>query len=526
MSISKLNIFVFLFFCQFCFGRHITLPPVKIIDLQELISGKSFGIPANTTLQINFTLKNNLGIEQAYVIEMGREQYIQLFDASQKKLLLLATAGIRAPIIERSIRKDYSAITTTLKPNESKRLALSISNFYTKTWYTSPVLKSALEYQLEWAKKQESIIRKYLIPGFFILLICVIIFTVIQYFILPEKHFIYYFFYLLFLLIRSAAADERLIFEELTPIINKIGYSSTDSQVFILASFIFYLLFLNAFTGLQIKKPKLYIFYKIEIVYLVLFIGYDLAFPTQKYTDANLHSIFRAMETFGVLIGLLNIIILLKVYDRFNKYVIIGAFSLFLFAVLGQEIVKRTIEENNDPYYYSNALTLVWAVAYVIELVFFTIALVSRQRQLLMSIDYEKKKIQPIENNQINQNLLPQEKIETNDKTDFEYFSLATNKGVLIFQQTEIIRLEASGNYTIFSIQNDRQTLGSYTLADFENKLNPTQFLRVHKSHLVNLKYIVKYTKGDGGTLTLQDGSEIPVSRSRKDELLKRLHTI
>lgn len=526
MNRSKLIVFVFTFFCQFCFGQYITIPPVKKVDLPEFKNGKSFAIPANTTLQLNFTLKNKLEIEQAFVLEMGREQYIQLFDASQNKLLLLAKAGIRAPIIERSIPKDYSSITFTLKPNESKKLALSISNFYAKTWHTSPILKPALEYQLQWVKKQESTIRKYLIPGFFILLICVIIFTVIQYFILPEKHFIYYFFYLLFLLIRSAAADERLVFEELTPIINKIGYSSTDSQIFILASFIFYLLFLNSFTGLQIKKPKLYIFYKIEIVYLLLFIGFDLAFPIQKYTDINLHGVFRALETFGVLIGLLNILILLKVYDQFNKYVIIGAFSLFVFAVLGQEIVKRTIEENNDPYYYNNALTLVWSIAYVIELGFFTIALVSRQRQLLMSIDYEKNKIQPIENDPVDHNIQSKEKNEHKDNTDFEYFSLATNKGVLVFQQAEIIRLEASGNYTIFSIQNDRQTLGSYTLADFENKLNPTQFLRVHKSHLVNLKYIVKYTKGDGGTLTLQDGSEIPVSRSRKDELLKRLQTI
>jgi two-component system LytT family response regulator len=62
-------------------------------------------------------------------------------------------------------------------------------------------------------------------------------------------------------------------------------------------------------------------------------------------------------------------------------------------------------------------------------------------------------------------------------------------------------------------------------MSDFEDKLNSNKFLRVHKSHIVNLQYIGKYTRGDGGSLTLHDGSEIPVSRSRKEDLIKILFT-
>jgi LytTr DNA-binding domain/7TM diverse intracellular signalling len=506
-------------------AQSLPILPKKMVELNNLQSGKFYEIPALTTLQLNFKAENNTSFNQYFAINLGREQLMQLFERKGYKLVFLSKAGLRVPIMERSIRNDYGAIRLNLKPNESKNLALCITNFQNTVRHIAPKLETDLQYQLQYNQKRENTIYKYWVPGFFILLIMVLIFTVIQYFILPEKHFIFYFLYLLFLLIRSASADERLVLEELLPLVNKIGYSSTDSQLFVFISFIFYLLFLNEFTGLQVKKPKLYIFYKIEIAYLMLFIVFDLVYPSQKFTDASLQSIFRAMETFGVLIGLLNIIILLKVYDRFNKYVIIGAFSLFIFAILGQEIVKRTLDENKDPYFYTNALTMVWSIAYVIEILFFTMALVSRQRQLLQSIDYEKKQISLPEIEQKNTAFQQNEKLKTLEKPNFEYFSLATNKGVLVFQQTEIVRLEASGNYTIFSIHNNKQTLGSYTLADFENKLNPTKFLRVHKSHLVNLQYVVKYTKGDGGTLTLQDGSEIPVSRSRKDELLKRLQT-
>jgi DNA-binding LytR/AlgR family response regulator len=85
--------------------------------------------------------------------------------------------------------------------------------------------------------------------------------------------------------------------------------------------------------------------------------------------------------------------------------------------------------------------------------------------------------------------------------------------------------VEASGNYTVFYVNNQKQVMASNTMAEFEDKLNADRFIRVHKSHIVNLRFVVKYTRGDGGTLSLEDGSEIPVSRSRKEELLKKLHT-
>jgi len=47
-------------------------------------------------------------------------------------------------------------------------------------------------------------------------------------------------------------------------------------------------------------------------------------------------------------------------------------------------------------------------------------------------------------------------------------------------------------------------------------------FVRVHHSHLVNLNEVMKYVRGEGGSLVMSDGSNVNVSRSRKDALLKR----
>ena len=61
------------------------------------------------------------------------------------------------------------------------------------------------------------------------------------------------------------------------------------------------------------------------------------------------------------------------------------------------------------------------------------------------------------------------------------------------------------------------------TLKDFEELLNEYDFIRVHNSHLINLNHVTKYTKGEGGVVTLSDGAEVDVSRRKKEEFLQRL---
>ena len=60
-------------------------------------------------------------------------------------------------------------------------------------------------------------------------------------------------------------------------------------------------------------------------------------------------------------------------------------------------------------------------------------------------------------------------------------------------------------------------------LKDFESMLMPYQFYRVHHSHLINIRYVKKYIRGDGGQVVLQNGDVIDVSRRKKEEFLKLL---
>ncbi|MFN5982030.1 MAG: LytR/AlgR family response regulator transcription factor, partial [Fluviicola sp.] len=80
---------------------------------------------------------------------------------------------------------------------------------------------------------------------------------------------------------------------------------------------------------------------------------------------------------------------------------------------------------------------------------------------------------------------------------------------------------EADSNYTEIHLTNGKKVVSSKTLKEIELVLLTSSFIRVHKSHLINLNFIKKYIKGDGGMLVLNDDSMIPVSRSHKDELTK-----
>lgn len=86
----------------------------------------------------------------------------------------------------------------------------------------------------------------------------------------------------------------------------------------------------------------------------------------------------------------------------------------------------------------------------------------------------------------------------------------------------DILRCEADDNYTTLYLSN-QTFLVSRTLKFFEENLPLQYFLRVHNKHLININQIKKYIKSDGGYFELIDGSLIPLSRYRKEEILKRI---
>jgi two-component system LytT family response regulator len=98
-----------------------------------------------------------------------------------------------------------------------------------------------------------------------------------------------------------------------------------------------------------------------------------------------------------------------------------------------------------------------------------------------------------------------------------------TAEGVLFLPVADIIRAEAAGSYSTIYLNNKQKLVASKNLSELEEMLSNDDFFKVHKSHLVNLRYVAKYIRGEGGILILTDGSEVDVSRRKKEELMGRL---
>jgi two-component system, LytTR family, response regulator len=121
---------------------------------------------------------------------------------------------------------------------------------------------------------------------------------------------------------------------------------------------------------------------------------------------------------------------------------------------------------------------------------------------------------------------MPVQSVQTNYLHDIQEsgvinkIAISNQDGVLFLNIDEIVSCESSGNYSTFILNSGEKILTTKLLKDVDEMLKGRNFIRVHQSHLVNIKYIKKYISQDGGELLLTTGTIVPVSRLKKHELL------
>jgi len=110
-----------------------------------------------------------------------------------------------------------------------------------------------------------------------------------------------------------------------------------------------------------------------------------------------------------------------------------------------------------------------------------------------------------------------------NNVNKIEKIALPSLNGIEFVRIENIVRCESDNNYTNFYLTSREKIVVSKTLKEFEDMLESKGFFRTHKSHIINLTFLKKYIKGEGGIAVMEDSSEIPVSRRRKEEFLEVL---
>jgi two-component system LytT family response regulator len=113
--------------------------------------------------------------------------------------------------------------------------------------------------------------------------------------------------------------------------------------------------------------------------------------------------------------------------------------------------------------------------------------------------------------------------VQNNVQNNKRRLVLKTHESVHVVDLEDIVRCEADRNYTFFFLVDKKKILVSKTLKDFEMLLPPTMFFRVQQSHLVNLNFVERFDKKDGGSVVMKDGAEVPLSPMKKEAFFKLL---
>jgi two-component system, LytTR family, response regulator len=103
------------------------------------------------------------------------------------------------------------------------------------------------------------------------------------------------------------------------------------------------------------------------------------------------------------------------------------------------------------------------------------------------------------------------------NQQDFELVLLTKSDGEKRFLASDIQRCEADSNYTQIFLSGQRKFTASKTLSDLEGLLDPDFFIRIHKSHLINKKYVKGVARDS--ELLMSDGKVLPISRRRLQEV-------
>jgi two-component system LytT family response regulator len=98
--------------------------------------------------------------------------------------------------------------------------------------------------------------------------------------------------------------------------------------------------------------------------------------------------------------------------------------------------------------------------------------------------------------------------------------------GLQMLNTDDIVKCIAHECYTEIVLLDGSSIMVSRLLKEYEDILFSFNFLRIHNSHLINLRHVKKYIKGDGGYVVMCNGESCEVSRRKKAELLQRLAVV
>jgi two-component system, LytTR family, response regulator len=120
------------------------------------------------------------------------------------------------------------------------------------------------------------------------------------------------------------------------------------------------------------------------------------------------------------------------------------------------------------------------------------------------------------------QPVIPVLKKDASISLPLEKLRVNTAGRVYYFPVNDIVRIQAFSNYSKIFFRNEKPVLAAKLLRKFEEQLKKNDFIRVHRTHLVNKRYLHFYIPGETASVFLINGEQVPVARRRRTLLKTR----
>ena len=121
------------------------------------------------------------------------------------------------------------------------------------------------------------------------------------------------------------------------------------------------------------------------------------------------------------------------------------------------------------------------------------------------------------------QNEQEESEVVSESDEDKSVISVHADRKTHIVKLANIVYLESAGEYVRLHLTDGTKLVTLFRLKNMENSLQSSQFMRVHRSYIVNLNHITGYTKG---RLFLSNEDYVPIGENYKEQITSYINSV
>ena len=109
------------------------------------------------------------------------------------------------------------------------------------------------------------------------------------------------------------------------------------------------------------------------------------------------------------------------------------------------------------------------------------------------------------------------------EEGDEGVLSVYADRKTCLVKMSNIIYVESAGEYVRLHLNDGTKLVTLFRLKNMESSLQTAQFMRVHRSYIINLDYVSSYTKG---RVFLSNDDYVPIGESYKEQFLGYMESV